>query len=395
MEPFGDWNAVTQALAARAVAAGPGADAVRAALSDAARLYDDLPQQSAAAVVDGEARLRERLTAAWAATRPPAPEFPVGFWDATGAVGAPGLWPVVIPELAAAGVRSVFPNVWSPGESSQPGIKTLAACLDAAHAAKIESHAWVICNYLADAPASEIARLRDAGRLQMTAAGTTLPWLSPAHPQNTDLVADALVALVKRYPVEGLHLDYIRFAQADAGFEPVAREAFEHTLGRHVAAWPAAVLAGGADETAFRQWRADCIRALVQHIGRQTRAARPKLQFSAAVYPDAPAAKHDVGQDWPAWVRAGEVDFVCPMIYTESLAVFQRQVADGVRACGIPARVRPGIGASADRMQLRPDQVLAQLDAARLAGAGGAVIFSLNSVTRRDVIPLLTNSTRD
>ncbi|MEI7436674.1 MAG: family 10 glycosylhydrolase, partial [bacterium] len=155
---------------------------------------------------------------------------------------------------------------------------------------------------------------------------------------------------------------------------------------------PAAVLAGGTDEQAFRQWRADCIRALVQRIGRQTRAARPELQLSAAVFPNAPSAKYDVGQDWPAWMRAGELDFICPMIYTDSLATFRRQVEDGVHACGSPARMRPGIGASADRMQLRPDQVLAQLDAARQAGAGGAVIFSLNAVARRDLLPLLNTS---
>ncbi|MEI7436875.1 MAG: hypothetical protein WCL16_08750, partial [bacterium] len=230
MEPWGNWQSVTQALAARAIAAGPPS-AVRAALLDATRLHDGLPQLSASALVDGEAQLRERLTTAWAATRLPTPEFTTGFWDATGTAGMSGLWPVVMPELAAAGVRSVFPYVWSPGESSSPGSKpSLAACLEAASIAKIESHAWVICNFLAGAPEPEITRLRDSGRLQMTAAGNTLPWLSPAHPQNIELVSDALVALVKRYPVTGLHLDYIRFAQADAGFEPVAREAFERTL---------------------------------------------------------------------------------------------------------------------------------------------------------------------
>ncbi len=406
LEPFGDWTAVTQALAARALAAGPRADSARAALVEAVRLHDELPKLSAAAVVDGEARLRERLTAAWAATRPSTPEFNLGVWDATGNAGAPGLWPVVIPELAAASVRSLFPLVWSPGDSKTPGPNPqLAACLNAVNPAfdiqnskfkiqnfpKLECHAWVICNYLASAPESELSRLREAGRLQMTAAGATLPWLSPAAPQNAELLADALAALVKRYPVDGLHLDYIRYAQADAGFEPVARAAFERGLGRPIAVWPGAVLKGGSDEAAFRQFRADCIRALVKRIGSQLRATRPNIRLSAAVFPDLPSARYDVGQDWPAWVKAGELDFVCPMIYTESLAAFRRQVEDGLRACGDPSRVRPGIGASADRMQLRPDQVLAQLDAARQAGAGGAVIFSLNAVTRRDLLPLLKN----
>ena len=98
--------------------------------------------------------------------------------------------------------------------------------------------------------------------------------------------------------------------------------------------------------------------------------------------PDAREAFEHKLQDWPDWARRGLIDAFCPMAYTASLPVFNRQVAAARAGRG----AAPGVGrhrrlsadAGADhRSHRRRPQ----------AGAAGVVLFSYDSLvesTARD-----------
>ena len=63
-----------------------------------------------------------------------------------------------------------------------------------------------------------------------------------------------------------------------------------------------------------------------------------------------PACRESVAQDWPAWVKAGYLDFVCPMDYTASDAEFVSLVRSQMKLIGGRVPLYPGIGATATGM---------------------------------------------
>jgi len=104
------------------------------------------------------------------------------------------------------------------------------------------------------------------------------------------------------------------------------------------------------------------ISLFVRTFSRMFRRARPGCALSAAVFPT-PEAAAKCGQDWPRWVKEGWVDFVSPMIYTESPIAFKRDLALCKAAVPASALV-PGIAACADEASPDRDSVRAQLEAA-------------------------------
>ena len=96
------------------------------------------------------------------------------------------------------------------------------------------------------------------------------------------------------------------------------------------------------------------ISLFVRTFSRMFRRARPGCALSAAVFPT-PEAAAKRGQDWPRWVKEEWVDFVSPMIYTESPIAFKRDLAlckGRLRGRGEP---RPGLRACAARGGGRPE----------------------------------------
>ncbi|MCR5752229.1 MAG: hypothetical protein K6G91_09715 [Kiritimatiellae bacterium] len=106
----------------------------------------------------------------------------------------------------------------------------------------------------------------------------------------------------------------------------------------------------------------DDISLFVRTFSRMFRHARPGCALSAAVFPT-PEAAAKLGQDWPRWVKEEWVDFVSPMIYTESPIAFKRDLALCKTAAPASALV-PGIAACADEASPDRDSVRAQLEAA-------------------------------
>ena len=115
-----------------------------------------------------------------------------------------------------------------------------------------------------------------------------------------------------------------------------------------------------AEETTAEKM--DDISLFVRTFSRMFRSARPGCVLSAAVFPT-PEAAAKRGQDWPRWVKEEWVDFVSPMIYTESPIAFKRDLALCKAAVPASALV-PGIAACADEASPDRDSVRAQLEAA-------------------------------
>ena len=118
------------------------------------------------------------------------------------------------------------------------------------------------------------------------------------------------------------------------------------------------------------------------------REGQEKL-LSAAVYGKYPSCADAVGQDWEAWLRTGNVDYLLPMDYTEDPAKFEELVTNQSRARWLRQHMLPGIGVTAAESRLGATQVIDQIRTVRNADCPGFALFSLNTYLEQDVLPVL------
>ncbi|HOG52096.1 MAG TPA: hypothetical protein PKY10_16025, partial [Lentisphaeria bacterium] len=112
------------------------------------------------------------------------------------------------------------------------------------------------------------------------------------------------------------------------------------------------------------------------------------LAVSAAVYHDWQSARTGVGQDWAPWCRNGIIDFVCPMNYRPSSALFAGDLQRQRQQLGSVNRLVPGIGVSSQR--LSAEELARQIAVARQAQVPGFMLFELGPREVLDVLPRLT-----
>jgi uncharacterized lipoprotein YddW (UPF0748 family) len=294
----------------------------------------------------------------------------------------------------------------------------LATLLTDAHAANIQVHAWLAVNLVAsavDLPASpdhliarhpewlmvprpiaqQIARMDPAnpGYVGMIARWTrsqleTVEGLysSPILPEAAAHVQQIVGDVARRYAVDGIHLDYVRFPNQQFDYSRPAIAAFRADMAARLAPAVRAQLdAESADDlfaypdrfpTEWKAFRRARLTALVAGVRQTLHAARPSAMLSAAVAPDAQDAADERLQDWRGWLAAGLVDAIAPMAYTQDGSRFADQIAAAHQLAGVHA-VWAGIGA----YRLAPAQTIENIQAARRLGAAGFVLFSYDSLT--------------
>lgn len=346
--------------------------------------------------------IRQLLTDAYALVQLPRGKEFVGVWDHTGLGLYPGDWDRTCAALSKLGVTAIFPNlVWGGvahyDSAILPKSKTfyqygdqLAECVRAAHKYGIEVHVWKICWNLGDAPGDWVKELVRQQRLQMTAAGQTIYWLSPALQANRQLELAVCKEIVERYDVDGLHFDYIRFPDAVTDYSFAAQRGFEQWKQCSVV-WPQDVRDGGCYHQEFQQWRALQITEHVACVSKEIKKLRPNVKLSAAVYGAYPESVGRVGQDWGSWLKYGLVDFVCPMDYTDNMPYFVDLVNRQRQLAASTSHIYPGIGVIAGESQLTPDKAVEQVACLRQLGINGYVLFQLRPMLTEQTLPNLVH----
>lgn len=287
------------------------------------------------------------------------------------------------------GGRAYYPSEVLPRAGDLPeGADYLRDCIAACHKYGIAVHVWKVNYNLGGAPESFVERMRTSGRLQADRQGKELPWLSPSHPENFALERDSMLELVRKYDVDGIHFDYIRYPSAQADYSIGARQRFERAANVTVANWPADVISGPRKDQ-FQQWRQDQVSRLVEAVSAEAHRIRPGVKVSAAVFAEYPACREKVGQDWAMWAQRGWLDFICPMDYTPSAAQLEQWVKQQRALVGGKIPLYAGIGVTSSSSQLDPVQTAEQLMAARAAGAEGFVLFNYEVNTANEHLPAL------
>lgn len=304
------------------------------------------------------------------------PQSPRGVWVVRHALKTRASITSVVREARTAGMDRLIVQVRGRGdawyrsrtepraEDIEAGLDPLAETIVQARAAGLQVHAWINLMLVASGenlPASpdHVAR-RNPDWLSRTEAQASWPsddrllerllraahedpsyegvYLDPAHPGVRSHLSAVALELVTRYELDGLHLDYVRYAGSAHGCSPRALARFGG--GRDEAAVSRGLARRKRDPATWRYWRRQRVDELVRGIARAVREARPGLVLSAAVRPDARQARDRVGQDWGRWLAEGWLDVACPMNYAVDRTEFAR-ISDSTPE----GRIWMGIGA--------------------------------------------------
>ncbi len=300
---------------------------------------------------------------------------------------------------------------------ARPGFDPLADLLARAKPAGLSVHAWINANLVssaADLPASrqhliyrhpEWLMVPKELAAEMTAIDPRSPeylgrlarwtrarlteveglYTSPLHPAAAAHVASVAAEIVSNYAVDGLHLDYARFPNADFDYSRSALQQFKQSFAGQLTEAERQrldaqeIVNPGAYANMFperwQSFRQSRVTSLVMRVRTAVKAANPDAVLSAAVVPDLATATGSRMQDWRTWLDQSLVDVLCPMAYTPDVDLFARQISLARDFAG-DRPIWAGVGA----YRLSATATLQHIEAARRAGAAGVVLFSYDAL---------------
>jgi uncharacterized lipoprotein YddW (UPF0748 family) len=215
-----------------------------------------------------------------------------------------------------------------------PGFDPLAVALERAHARGMRLHAWVNATpaWWGKTPPSDPRQIWNAkpewtwfdqnGNRQGFSERFYVS-LNPCLPEVRAYIVSVLRDLAIHYAVDGIHLDYIRFANEP----PATPKGLDYPRDeRTVALFHKATGKDPAqDRAAWDAWRTAQITQLVRDIRAMQKQARPRITLSAAcgVVPERAVKEHF--QDARTWLAEGLLDVVYPMNYAADFAAWSQR----------------------------------------------------------------------
>ena len=349
----------------------------------------------------------------------PAPEMR-GLWVVRTALQSPEAVDRAVEQAARAGFNTLFVQVRGRGDAfyasklvarggalaGQPAdFDPLQRLLERARANGLSVHAWInvllSASFVAPLPAGHVvaghpdwvmvpksvalAALKPgAPLLSLARQGAQSDpdvegyYLSPAAPGVAEHLEQVVRELVRGYPLDGLHFDFIRYPGKEYDYSASALNSFG---AKHRSRQPLQLALQSPE--LYAEHRRELLSALVARLSQAARQERPALALSAAVVPDEATARHQKFQDWPRWAARGWIGGLCPMSYSPDERVFRAQV-ERARELAATGAVWAGVPA----YRLTFDELVQRVAVARAAGASGVVFFSHESLQPGDLARL-------
>ena len=194
---------------------------------------------------------------------------------------------------------------WSPWLSGSmgrsPGYDPLAFCIREAHARGIEVHAWfnpfrALANTAHPASASHVTR----AAAQLTKRYGSVVWCDPALAETRERALHAILDVVRRYDVDGVHLDDYFYPY------PAGHQAF----------------ADGKSPAQRRAYIDDFVSSLYAAVKQQKAWVRVGISPFGIWRPGVPAgiqasldSYEQLACDSRKWLQNGWVDYLAPQLY--------------------------------------------------------------------------------
>jgi uncharacterized lipoprotein YddW (UPF0748 family) len=197
------------------------------------------------------------------------------------------------------------------------GFDPLAYAIRLAHASRprIEVHAWLNTFFVGQESGVYLKHPDWANRTNDGASGG---YLDPGIPDVQTYTRKIFMDVARNYDVDGLHMDFVRYAGVTWGYTPASLAQYKKDTG--------ATSNPAPDDARWQAWRRDRVTAFVRDLHADLQQQKPAVKLSAALicFGNGPATPADwiytsayssVFQDWSRWLANGYVDFGVPMNY--------------------------------------------------------------------------------
>jgi len=214
-------------------------------------------------------------------------------------------------------------------------------------------------------------------------------YTGPANPKVREHIYKIWMDVLKHYPVDGLHFDYVRFASPDFDYSRTSLKNFLAWLKPQLSPEERTQLKNASRTNTlaapemfpakFADFQRAEVTTLVERIYRAVKKKRPEVLVSAAVFANDENAYTRRFQDWRRWLQMGILDVACPMAYSTDTAVFQKQIeVAATTAHGAKRQVWAGIGA----YRIPAESAVEKINVARALDAEGFILFSYDFTAR-------------
>ena len=275
-----------------------------------------------------------------------------------------------------------------------PGWDPLQFAIDEAHRMGLELHAWINTFPIwrgGIPPAETIPRnamLEHPEWLVCDSSGKAIKpdppnneyiWISPGIPAARQHVLNVVMDIVRKYDVDGIHFDYIRYPE----WSP--RYGYSHdsiSIARFNSQ------EANPNRLSWDHWQREQVNQFVFDAYNFVTAKKPWVKMSASVIGkymgSGWTSYYAVYQDPRRWMEVGKIDFIVPMVYWERehrTHPFVPLITEWHDRVAYDRQVLPGLSVGLIR-RFGWEEISAEIGEVRKKGLPGVVFFSAAGLSR-------------
>lgn len=202
-------------------------------------------------------------------------------------------------------------------------------------------------------------------------------YFCPSRREVRQFWLDVYERMIRKYDIDGLQLDYIRFPRSlpwDEGYCYCGR--CRELFFNKYEVDPAMIDPGKNTEMweKWNQFRMEQVTEFVRQTSVMIKEIRPNIRLSADVFPDVKEAAESKFQDWKLWLEKGYIDEVFIMSYTSDVEQVRRESQALMQT--MPTQSSGYVGL-APYLGFPPKMLIDQIRAVQETGANGSCLFSL------------------
>jgi len=203
-------------------------------------------------------------------------------------------------------------------------------------------------------------------------------WVCAMNPEVQEYEYSLYEEILENYPVDGVHLDYIRtgsFCYCD-----YCNSRIKEKTGKSL--FEIKPNETGRDFEIWMKWRE---KNITEFVGKVSKKAKElEKEVSAAVFRDYPSCVESQGQNWKNWAEREFVDYIFPMTYTNNLTLLKEYSRIHKIIIGSNAHLWEGIGRKSSMSSLDEEQLEEQIKNIEEMSIEGVVIFSYAGLQESD-----------
>ena len=268
-----------------------------------------------------------------------------------------------------------------------PGWDPLQYAIETAHSLGLEIHAWIntfpIWRANDSLPTESVPRHvllehpewvvcdRNGNPMQPTEGYISA---SPGNPEVTQHVKNVVMDIVKKYDIDGIHFDYIRYPEesAEKGYsgDAISMDRFRSKD-------------GNPKNLKFEDWQRAQIDNFVSQVFDAVKNEKPYVKVSASVIGSYSTSNskwnafNSVYQNPKAWLENEKIDFIFPMTYMK-MELFSKSMEEWATVTSKDL-IYPGLAAYKAR-EWGWEEIINEIKYVRENGFSGFVFFAVSSL---------------